>query len=65
MSEQPHPETSPKVPEHNQEQSIHEKKIVIERLSVQLGFVETSELKELRAHIVEDSEIFYLSLIHI
>lgn len=54
MSEQPNIETSPEEPQKTQEQLLNEKRSLIETLSVQLGFIESSDMKEVRTQIIDE-----------
>lgn len=54
MSEQPKMETSPEEPQNTQEQLLNEKRSLIENLSTQLGFIEPSDMKELRNQIIDE-----------
>jgi hypothetical protein len=53
MSEQP-TYTSPEEPQNTQEQLFNEKRSLIENVSMQLGFNESSNMKELRTQIIDE-----------
>ena len=45
---------SPEEPQNTQEQFLEEKRLLIEKVSTQLGFTESSEMKVLRTQMIDE-----------
>jgi hypothetical protein len=65
MSEQPYTDSSPEELQNTQEQLLNEKRFAIERISSQLGFVESPHMRELRAQIVEGLGIISIEALNV